>query len=171
MRRLGYSLRLGATVARRCCNSTWDDWRSGGGGEEAADDEVAEAEEEAATATAAAVKEATATAAETQQEEARRRGSSRPRSYERHADGGEGLGLHVGASALVVASNFLSGFNGMQQRAAQLAAALGKLGYALHYVATGPLNATSDCARAQVWNAAATVALDVLSSIAPRPLP
>jgi hypothetical protein len=48
----------------------------------------------------------------------------------------------------VVSSNFLSGFNGMQQRAAQLSAALGKLGYAIHYVAAGPLNSTAACASA-----------------------
>ncbi|KAL1519587.1 hypothetical protein AB1Y20_023101 [Prymnesium parvum] len=66
--------------------------------------------------------------------------------YEAHADGGEGIGLHCGKVALMVATNFLSGFNGMQQRAAQLTVALGKLGYAMHYVSIGPLNSTADCA-------------------------
>lgn len=40
--------------------------------------------------------------------------------YAAMADLGVGVGLHVGKVALVVATNFLSAFNGMQQRAAQL---------------------------------------------------
>ena len=71
-------------------------------------------------------------------------------SYRAHADDGAGVGLHAGRVALVVNANFLSGFNGMQQRAAQLAAALGKLGFALHYVSLGPLAAVDDCAASEV---------------------
>jgi hypothetical protein len=70
--------------------------------------------------------------------------------YGRYADGGEGLGLHTGAVALFIGTNFLSGFNGMQQRAAQVAAAVGKLGYSLHFVSSGPLESTSECASAAV---------------------
>jgi len=50
--------------------------------------------------------------------------------------------------ALVISSNFLSGFNGMQQRAAQLAAALGKQGFALHFISLGRLNSTEECSAA-----------------------
>ena len=59
-------------------------------------------------------------------------------------------GLHAGAAALLVGGNFLSGFNGMQQRAAQLAAAVGKLGYALHFVSIGPLSSIGECSDADV---------------------
>jgi hypothetical protein len=58
------------------------------------------------------------------------------------------VGLHAGRVALVISSNFLSGFNGMQQRAAQLAAALGKQGFALHFIALGNLSSTEECAAA-----------------------
>ena len=52
-------------------------------------------------------------------------------SYAAHADGAAGVGLHAGRVALLVGSSFLSGFNGMQQRAALVAAAVGKLGFAV----------------------------------------
>ena len=42
-------------------------------------------------------------------------------AYERHADRGEGPGVHAGGVALIVGTSFLDAFNGMQQRAAQVA--------------------------------------------------
>ena len=55
-----------------------------------------------------------------------------------------------GAVALMIGVNFLSAFNGMQQRASQLAIAVERLGFALHYVSLGTLQATSECAHADV---------------------
>ncbi|KOO53627.1 hypothetical protein Ctob_015835, partial [Chrysochromulina tobinii] len=49
----------------------------------------------------------------------------------------------------VLMAPFLEALLGRRrQRAAQLSAALGKLGYAIHYVAAGPLNSTAACASA-----------------------
>ena len=58
------------------------------------------------------------------------------------------IGLDTGNVALVIGTSFLSAFNGMQQRAAQLAAAVSKLGYQLHFISLGPLNSTEQCSNA-----------------------
>ena len=59
------------------------------------------------------------------------------------------LGLRTGSVALLVSTSFLSGYNGMQQRAAQLAAATERAGYEVHYVSLGRLNSTEECTRAR----------------------
>ena len=122
VRALGYTMNL-SRVASQCCTSTWEDWRhrSGSAPEERGGQVVA-----------------------TQQLWS----PDSPSAYERHADGAEGCGLHAGGVALIISSSFLSAFNGMQQRAAQLAMAVGKLGYAVHFVSLGPLNSTEECATA-----------------------
>jgi len=168
VRALGYSMHLGPTVGRHCCNSSWDLWRA------PAEEEMFTSFAEARPPVETALHEALVSTDGGGEGGGGGGGGAggggggddddggdggddgedeawllpRAPSYEAHADGGEGLGLHAGASALVVSSNFLSGFNGMQQRAAQLSAALGKLGYAIHYVAAGPLNSTAACASA-----------------------
>ena len=119
VRALGYTMNL-TRVALRCCKSSWDDWRD--------------------TSAVTGTQPANAPVAEWTPDE--------PMAYQRHADSGAGLGLHAGGVVLVISSSFLSAFNGMQQRAAQLAASIGKLGYAVHFVALGTLNSTDDCASA-----------------------
>jgi hypothetical protein len=61
-----------------------------------------------------------------------------------------GVGLHTGRVALLLSSSFLSGFNGMQQRAAQVASAVGKLGFGVHFISLGELAHTAECAAADV---------------------
>lgn len=146
--------------------------RGGGGGDAAAEEEDGEE---------AAAHEGADGADEEDAEEDESSRSSHARalpSYEAHADGGAGVGLHAGRVALVLSSSFLSGeplavisrlprlrtrfatrknsrethgknlnsslrptntattafhegFNGMQQRAAQVVVAIGKLGFAV----------------------------------------
>lgn len=128
MATFGYGLRLEGVKAQ-CCNSTARDWQA----------------EEAGTRRGAAGGAGSAPAEVAPRGVAWR--GAVPR-YASHADDGEGVGLHAGRVALVISSNFLSGFNGMQQRAAQLAAALGKQGFALHFIALGNLSSTEECAAA-----------------------
>lgn len=70
-------------------------------------------------------------------------------SYKAHAIDASGIGLHAGRTALMLSSSFLSGFNGMQQRAAQLAVAVGKLGFGVHFVSLGELKSTEECSVAE----------------------
>lgn len=77
------------------------------------------------------------------------RSSHTPPSYAAHALDGVGVGLHTGRVALLLSSSFLSGFNGMQQRAAQIAAAVGKLGFGVHFISLGEISDTAECAAAQ----------------------
>ena len=127
VRALGYRMTPSESVGRQCCKSSWDDWRADG-----STVEVNVLETKAGDA-AVGLPHAAASL-----------------RYAREANSGEDVGIHTGGVALIVSTNFLSAFNGMQQRAAQLVAAVGKLGYALHYVSIGTLNSTAECDAAPV---------------------
>jgi len=121
---IGFSLDL-PRVLSGCCEGAQGDW----GPEQVRPNAQAEEEEPDPPAASAAVA---------------------PPSYAAHATGGVGVGLHAGRVALVVSSSFLSGFNGMQQRAAQVAVAVGKLGFAVHFISLGELASVAECESAEV---------------------
>ena len=143
---LGYGMALRGVV-QRCCDSTWDDWRIAGNSGRGA---AVNNRDQVGTASTGVGSIAEAVGDRDADDDSASASAATLLRYERHAEGGEGIGLHTGGVALIISTPFLSAFNGMQQRAAQLAAAMGKLGYALHYVSLGPLNSTAECAMAPV---------------------
>ena len=153
---LGYSLQL-ETIIASCCEGRPSDWAVAGAGlaaPVAMAAAAAAAVGDGAVSVAESVADAGGEGAQVQEEaegaEVGAKVTAPPPDYAAHADAGEGVGLHAGRVALLISSSFLSGFNGMQQRAAQVAVAVGKLGFAVHFVSLGDLVSPSECASAEV---------------------